>query len=622
MKRNTTLVAGLLLVSLWLSTVWAQDSAGQSGARRASLGFSQDLNLYQWFMIAQYPLHLQNGLRIVFSEQFISSLQRMALGDKWKDDQNFSMAVRFPFSSRVTLRANLFSSLYRDQFSSLDNDKTLTAGRLGASFYPGSGIEISSSVGNSWEHRLGRTDRGLTFGLDIRADDVRLEGYHNRFQLGAVVDRYRERQNEDLNLTYRVHRQFYTDTADTLLVTVKRLRRDSYVADPLGIYVESLQRTMRQLRNLLRYRLSSAAVLRWTSTLSLSDVDIKRIVDGSTASQRGHDTFETENLGQLLLRGKRGFATFSIQFRSLSKRYNIPDSVRTSPFSRRFASVAYDIDGSTFSLSQQLGLRLGRRDSLGVFVSATRFRHDNSDSTNRDTHDEVRYHTSVALEHRFGQRLRLHWLASVYLDHFVYLDRRFSGSNKWTRIFRLMPTLYYQPSRSFGWKQSFEVRAQYVVFDFDELFATRNSYVVREFIVSDSLGLRLSEKTSANLEYRFEIEELGGFVWDRWLEQPRSAWQNHSLRFSLSYRPAPGFLIAPGLTFFRQERWRYLNRPGEPLAKRSQGVHRNIGPTLRFVYRPRPSLELVLEGNSRQVDSFEGNRFYISQYNLSLNWHR
>jgi len=613
----------LVVISFCMSpAATAQNPGSSPGTRNVSLGFSQDLNIYQWLMTVKYPLLLGNGLRVSFGEEFISSLQRMAVGDKWKDDQRFSVNLRYPLRPQITVQANLFSTLYRDQFSSLDNDRTLTGGTVGAAFSPGNKVEISSAVGSKWEHRLGRTDQGLALSLDVRGDDLDLEGYQNRFQLNAAVDRYQERRNEDLHLGYQVSRQFYANTADTLRLTVRRFRRDSYVADPLGIYVESLQRTEKRLQNTLRYPLSSAGLFRWTTSLSLGDVQIKRLVDRKTANQRGHSTFETENSGQLSFRGRRGFATFSVRFQSLSKRYNIPDSVRTSPFSRRFASVAYDIDGATFSLSQRLGFRIGARDSVGLLMSATRFRHDNSDSTTRDTHDEVRYRAQLALRHRFGPTLRLHWLASTYLDHFVYLDRRFSGSNNWTRIFRMAPSVHYEPGRSFSWKQGFEVRAQYVTFDFDQLFATRNSYVIREFIVTDSVGVWLSQRTRGSLEYHYEVEELGGLIWDRWLEQPRSAWQNHSLRLSIAYRPAAGILIVPGLTFFRQQRWRYFTQPGGGLAKRSQAVHRNIGPTLRFVYHPRPAVELVLEGNSQRVDSFEGSRFYVSQYTLSLRWQR
>ena len=131
-------------------------------------------------------------------------------------------------------------------------------------------------------------------------------------------------------------------------------------------------------------------------------------------------------------------------------------------------------------------------DFVSFESSAGILRYDTPDSTNTDDRDELLITFAGRESHRWNEYLEVNVVAEVTLNHIVYLFADRSANNNWNRIFRLAPELVYTPSSTLQSVNTFEVLANYTVFDFETLIPTVESYSYRQFAFLDSTSYDMS----------------------------------------------------------------------------------------------------------------------------------
>ena len=209
------------------------------------------------------------------------------------------------------------------------------------------------------------------------------------------------------------------------------------------------------------------------------------------------------------------------------------------------------------TLTTRTGVGITQADSLGLFVSASKFQFDTSDTTNANDHDQLRWQVTVSHKHRFDKSLQLVWRASAFLNHFVFLSRKFSRGNNWDRNLQLTPTILYSPGRRFSFRQSFTVRAKYQTFDFDDETTSNRNLVNRQFIISNSISYQFSPSSRLEPGFNLELAEQGKLFYKLWRQQRALSWNNSEVRSTFRHRAGTNWQIAVGFSFFQQTRWRW-----------------------------------------------------------------
>jgi hypothetical protein len=588
--------------------------------RYSKISFSQDLNIFQWNYVLNYQKTLNNQLQVEIAESFRSTLQRISAEDLWKDNQDLTISFRYPLANNVSLKTDFFSHLRSDPLAGFDNDVTLNSGSARIIYRPSPKISISPVLGSKWQTQLEQSDHGVSYGWDAQFNDIEVHGYKNDLTFLGAQDVFPQRINQDFKFRYKIERSFYEGTADTLIVFYERLRRDSFGADVDGLFIRNLTQSYKGLENRLSYSLAPNVSVLLKNSLLFTTFKVNNLRDKDVDLRKDDARFESSHALNLRVQKPTWFGNVNWSIRSGSRDDRRPQEKTVDPFKARHPSLGFNTDDVQVVLSLQAGSKVTSKDSLGLYSSVSRFQYDTSDTTNPNSHDQLRWHFNFSHERRFSKYLRLQWRASVFLNHFVYISSKFSSGNNWERVFQLMPVIYFQPSENFKFKQSFTVRAKYQTYDFDDPETSNRNIVNRQFILTNTSNLRLSSNTWAELKFHLEFSEQGKLFYQLWRQRLALSWRNQEIQILFRHKIGTNFVFAPGASFFHQLRWDYNVNPDGDLEKKLKGKHTNLGPVLEISYRPSDNLEVAFLGNTQIVYSSRRPTEHINNFDVNLNW--
>ncbi|MFQ5822691.1 MAG: hypothetical protein ACE5JB_01400 [bacterium] len=586
----------------------------------SKLSFSQDLNFYKWNYNLKILKELDNCLEFNFSEDFGSTLQRISTMDLWKDEHNLTLSIGYPVTNNLLIESEFISYMLSDPLAGFDNDVTLHASTLKVVYQPNSKISIAPSVHSKWQTQMEQSDQGFSYGLEANFNKIDFHDYINDVSFLSEQNFTPQRKNEDIKFRYKVVRNFYESTADTLIIFFDRLQRDSFDADVDGIFIRNLTQSNRGLENRLSYKIASNVFLLLKNSVLATSFKVNNLRDNETELRKDDAGFETNHTLILNLKKSSWFSNLSWSFRSRSRDDCRPQGKIVDPFRTRHPSLGFDTDDLNVSLGLHAGLKVTSSDSLGLFSSVSKFQYDTSDTTNSNSHDQLRWHFNFSHAHIFNPTLRIVWRGSAFLNHFVYVSGKFSSGNNWERIFQLTPEIVYQPSSNFYFRQSFTVRAKYQTYDFDDPETSNRNIVNRQFIMSNTSNFALTPKTWVELGFHLELAEQGKLFYNLWRQQLALSWRNQQIQVYFRHKIGSNLVFSPGGSFFQQLRWDHSVKENGSFKKSVKDQHTNFGPLLEISYRPSRTLEFVFLGNTQVVFSSRRNTEYINHFDVHLNW--
>jgi hypothetical protein len=613
------------------------DSSSTADSTVIETLFWHDLAIYNWLTRINIEQSLSSRWQLTVAENFNSTLQRTSgrtEADRWKDEQNAQLILRrLPWKEAGLLsgwqwQISADSKIFRDEFSRLtvetrNNDFSLSGLYLQLERRLRSNLWVSGRAGYRLENLLGRQDRGPNAKLNIALAPTLWQNYYHQFDAEAEFNKFPERRNDDVNLSYGVSRQFENAASDSLFLHYSLLRRDNYFADT-SLYVDVLKRNRRALENRLYYRINNNWRFSLRTELGQSDIDIgRRVIEpvalaGHEVSAIQHTDFDTRQQAQLQWQRPNLYNEFSVQFFSQSIDYS--EQAISSPLSRRYAGSGYDSEDWHLRAGHRLRWQIGRSDSLRWFGSATRLAHETGNIKNQDNFDRLTFQANLLYSHRFSRKFLLRWEASAYLEHHVYLKSSHSAGNNWRRLFKLQPTCIFDFAPGFYLKQSFGVLAQYIAYDFPEPLALGQSNVFRNFFVTDSLFIKLSRRTSSVVQYRLRFEERGQLDWARWRQRPWFDRHEHWLSIVLDHRPARFWQVAPGITFQRQIDWAYRLAPPRGYTRSRSGGQTIWSPALSVSYIRAPHAVLIFSAGRQAVYRDRNQISSVTNVRLTVQW--
>lgn len=583
------------------------------------IGFSQEFNSYIWNgSVVTAPMRFGRW-NVNLAERYRSSMLRVGpKNDKWKDDQQLLFNIGYQLTPALVLQSQLSSVVFLDQQSGFNNDIQTHANQLGLLFEPSPQISTRAAVGPKLDSRFDQNDSGIAYSFQASGYDLEWEDYYNSVNLLLSEDRYSSRRNSDFNVAYQMQRQFSQGTSDSLYVFTTNLRRDNYASFEGDI--ESYRENTRGIENRLRYGLGDFSYLDFATSIQFKNVEVQNWVQDRTERRRKRNDQLIVNDLAFVIKRKNYSSRTIISYWSQEQKYDLDVDQARVPFSRRTAFVTPNNSSNRFSLQSRTGWRISAADSLQALVAVSRFQYDTPDTNNFDDRDELRINTRVIFTHILNSQLKLVINASVNLYHMVYIFGERSADNNWNRIFQLRPSLEYKPTQNVRLKQTFEVLANYVDYDFEDVNAATRSFVFRKFALDDSLLWEISSNMSWLMDYRLQLEENGQLFWERWSERVLATRQNHWFHCYLRYHVEREFTVSPGYSFYLRREWRHKAGPGGADLKEATDPYLAHGPVLRFSYVPHQNLRLVLDATRLSVEPPGQQRYYNNDISLNLYW--
>ncbi len=601
--------------NLFSQTVGLQYPTGNG----SNIRFKQEFNTYIWnFNVNAFQI-VHNRWQFKISENFRTSLlNTSSTVDKWKDDQTLDVGLNYLLSPQFTLNSRVNSVVFMDKQSGFTNDIRTHYGNIGLTYTPTNNIMASIAAGPKWDKRYEQNDQGYNYSIHTQAVDLDWEEYQNSLDFVLENEKYEKRQNYDVNLNYTAFREFSPGTRDSLNVFTNNQRRDNYTS--FSGDIESLREQVRGINNTLSYKIGDHVNMTLNSGLYFKNVEILSFLNQNEEKRRKRNDqrISQDVYWHLNYPGLTNYLQFSYWTQNQS--YDIELTNTNVPFSQRTAFVTPDNESSRIMMVGGLGKNITKKDSLYSYVSISKYQYDTPDTSNFDDRDELRINSRIIAFHNFNAILSMELQASLNLYHMVYIFGERSADNNWNRIFMLRPVFHVTPNNRFKLRQSFEVLANYVDYDFDDMYTQTKSFVFRKFSIDDSLQYRLSRRTLFQMDYRLQLEENGQLSWDDWTERVLVTRNKQWLHALYGYEPREYFTISSGYSYYIREEWRHNTTVEGVEEKEKFGVYTSQGPILRFQYAPSSRSRLILDAVRYKVNPPDQTEYYINNIELQLNW--
>ena len=604
----------------WIGIFGLVQGLRASGTRDSlSVHYQRGIQTDLWAGAFGIERFLPSGVKMKFGDAFSSSrLQVMPGPDKWKDQNQVDMEVSRPFHPGWLwlVQGNSFS--FSDKQTGYNNDIQTHYLGMGCALQTKT-VSLPVQIGVKSDRRYSRTDRGWSFQAGLDAPAFSFSGYTNRLSLQAEGDNLRRRKNAGLSLTYAMHRQFFTDTNDSLFVSLRRQRRDYYVSEAGD--VESWDESRQDAENVLMYRLFGGMRIRFKGSLTSRSLKISQVTGAGKGVRRERRDFGAEGSVHAGFASRAFLADIGVDLSDEEQSYRFAKSATYSPYSGGIYSVLPDNRSHWTTLSLYSHWGWSRSDTISVRAGLQKLAYDTPDPANVDDRDDLRFWISLQEMHAFSPELWIRLVVDAYTLHLVYLNGEKSADNNRTRIFRFTPSVGFSPSNRLRLVQSAEVMANYVDYDFETLFPGIRSFLYRKFRLDDSLQVRLHPALAFHLAQRIELDENGKLIWNRWLEEKLLERKSWTFSVEAAFMPVEDVTVAPGYSVYRREGYQYgqtsASGAGEGRERTQEFI--SSGPTLRLTCRMD---RLVLTGflSSLQIRSLGMPAQRTTRIDVALHW--
>ncbi|OQY26717.1 MAG: hypothetical protein B6244_12850 [Candidatus Cloacimonetes bacterium 4572_55] len=218
--------------------------------------------------------------------------------------------------------------------------------------------------------------------------------------------------------------------------------------------------------------------------------------------------------------------------------------------------------------------------------------HTCPDSNSRSDRDVVNWGGSASWAHHFLGSFRYHFKANIIETHLINLSRFSSAGNHRSISYKLSSRLIYQRMTGLTLKQSLELDANYIIYDFPTLNAgdplqeskiNLNDQLIRRFSYISEARFDFGQYFELKLAYRYEPQDHGGYRYslpeNERFYQPNREQLTDVLTARLKYRIDPALTVEPFYSFQESRLWGLSGSDRLPISKREQ---QNIGLRLRY----------------------------------------
>jgi hypothetical protein len=606
----------IILLSLFIPLILSDPGKTQT-TNTLQLSFRQDFNSYLWRTRFFRVIPLKNKHRLVLSEIYNADLLQSSVpSDKWKDDHLFTLNYLYDLTPWIRAGSLVRSKIFADRQTGFLNDFSTHLFAAGWIASPTRKLEIRNYLGWKSDRRYDRTSNGLFYQIQSASLPFEVEKYSNQFMVDFQRDNFRGRRNRDFLFNYRLSRQFYTNTSDSLNVQVG-YRKKTYFISETGDLETRIERET-NLTNWLSYQISPSILWNLSTRVYSRSSSVDQVVEQTSSGRREKDDRGTdwESLLRFRLGGTR--SGIGMRYSSHDQSYSSSISITPSPF---IGSIGIpDNRGRTFAGQAYLHWAPSSKDSLTTRITISRFRYDTPDSNNFDDRDEFRSSMLLGYERRFSPSLEIGVESKAYLHHLVYLFSERSANNNWNRIIQLGTYLRFRPTPGLTWFQRAEVQANYTTFDFEDLQFRIRSFVYRKFTIIDSIRIGRQDNFQFRLFHRMELEENGQLFWKTFSEQLLLNRRNHYLTFGCQYPIIDNLMAHIAVTGYLRREWRFKPSSLGNMIKEKQKDFLSYGPQVRLSLPSGRRRQASVSISRLHVSTPSGQSYAVNQVDLNAHW--
>ena len=572
----------------------------------AGIRFERNLNTYLWNFKADFSGR-DSGFAADVHDRYSSSFIEQNQ-NSLRDEHTLWLNASRRISSMMNLELEASTFTLSDNQSLDVSNAALHTGLVGVSIRPLPYISVTPLVGFRVDRQQDQTDQGWNYKLSSQLDSVDIDGYETLASLRLNVSNLSPRYFRSNGAQLFFAKDFLEGSFDSLRFQWSNNRWDFYI--PADSVMQKEFGIKENIRSRVDEIYNVSNTLHYAVGKELSAV-VQTLVETRTIS----NAFRYKSLLEptmipydVTVQEQRLEGGIDLNYRDIN---NIFASVGIHTSERDERHILQKIDGVDPDIQQSASEQETQLDNIqhrtslrGIFsmpVSSNDFvsfessagilRYDAPDSTNTDDRDELLITLSGRESHRWNEYFNISVTVEATLNHIVYLLAERSANNNWNRIFRLAPELTYTPSPAMRMVNTFEVLANYTVFDYETLIPTVESYSYRQFAFLDSTSYDMSSSMGFDVLLHVRLYERGELQWKAFTERPQQYFREVTFSPAVRYTIQERLVCAAGFRSFVQNRYLYNGA-----ARVTDGNYFSYGPTTSIVFMAPSGWRLEIQG--------------------------
>ena len=522
-----------------------------------------------------------------------------------RDEQHFNLNAKYLFRKDIWFGISGSSSLLSDNRSLGINESAVNYAAVFSELKPIDNIRLAPFGGYTSNRQIGVTDNGSLYGVEGLLENLNFSDLNINSVLRFRNEDIIPRRNLIRYYELSVNNYFDRSVSNTIQTFFSQSRKDFYFE------ADSITSAQFNINNNIQSRIETGYQifdrLSYDGFLDIFSLDIAAGINWRKIDR--DNRYKTSEKAKLMYDTRIDELKLELDATTRYSSKLFDGILRLNFYERDEKHIVKRFDGMTESIYEQNSeleeqknnnssratlsfygnFKISKNDLLTFSLYQSKLVYDTKSISNDDDRDEllsiIRFRYSKLLTSYFTGFVN----AEATFGHTVYLFASRSSNNNQSRIIRLRAGGDYLGSlvKSFN---SFEVSANYTVYDFEDLTTNYQSYSFRQFTAIDSTTIVLTNDVSLFGYGYLKLSEVGDFRWDNFTARPTRFLEELYLepRFILNYKRT---IFSIGLRLFLLNTYSYQENTKIPSSE-----YLSLGPIALIDVLAWNNLNIVMKG--------------------------
>ena len=522
-----------------------------------------------------------------------------------RDEQHFNLNAKYLFRKDIWFGISGSSSLLSDNRSLGINESAVNYAAVFSELKPIDNVRLAPFGGYTSNRQIGVTDNGSLYGVEGLLENLNLSDLNINSVLRFRNEDIIPRRNLIRYYELSVNNNFDRSVSNTIQTFFSQSRKDFYFE------ADSITSAQFNINNNIQSRIETGYQIfdrfSYDGFLEIFSLDLAAGINWRKIDR--DNRYKTSEKAKVMYDTRIDELKLELDATTRYSSKLFDGILRLNFYERDEKHIVKRFDGMTESIYEQNSeleeqknnnssratlsfygnFKISKKDLLTFSLYQSKLVYDTKSISNDDDRDEllsiIRFRYTKLLTSYFTGFVN----AEATFGHTVYLFASRSSNNNQSRIIRLRAGGDYLGSlvKSFN---SFEVSANYTVYDFEDVTTNYQSYSFRQFTAIDSTTIVLTNDVSLFAYGYLKLSEVGDFRWDNFTARPTRFLEELYLepRFILNYKRT---IFSIGLRLFLLNTYSYQENTKIPSSK-----YLSLGPIALIDVLAWNNLNIVMKG--------------------------
>lgn len=565
------------------------------------------------------------GLNEDYKSSFFKGVEKTI-----RDEHHFSLNLNYNFFNELDFGLSANNTILSDSRTLEINQSSISNILIFSKIKPFKDFSIAPFSGYSNNRQIGENDYGFVYGFEAGGEKVNISDFQIDADFKFRNEDISPRKNFSRYINLNFLNYFERNVHNNFNIKYYQSQKDFY------INADSITSQTFQIKNNIQSRIETGYniqnrfffdelidILTLDATGKISLRNIERGLKYKSREVQSTSIFDSQ-IDELKLELDASVTYRSRNFNS-SIRFTMNEKdekhkaimfqgINEAFFNQREESEQQKNNTSNYAtLSFDGDMNLSETDKITLNIYQSKLKYDTPSQLNDDDRDEI---LSIA---RIGYYKMLNPFFTAFINtegsfsHTVYIFASRSSNNNINRTIRLKTGGEYTGSVLSSYN-SFDVSANYTVYDFEDLTSPLKSFSFRQFTAIDSTTIKLSSTTSIFLFGYIKLSEQGILNWNSFSERPTRALKEVYFEPRIILYRA-GSLFSVGIRYFSLSTFNYK---GKELNLDSE--YNSIGPSTIIKARLFNKLSVSLQGFYEFISLTDSENKQQANLNFQISW--